>query len=57
MTRPDGYIVRFTVEVVYDTNAARTGYDRVGFVIRCERCGAPLADLGLMAEHAETHQP
>ena len=37
--RPDGWVVAYIVEVVFDTNASRTLYDHVGTVARCIGCG------------------
>ena len=56
--RPDGWILAYLVEVVFDTNAARTGYDHVGTFARCTGCGERL-DLAApadLARHARRHE-
>ena len=58
--RPDGWVVSYVVEVVFDTNARRTRYDHVGTVARCTGCGDWL-DVGsspaALARHARRHEP
>lgn len=57
--RPDGWIVTYLVEVVFDTNQGRTGYDHVGTVARCTSCGERLHLSGspaLLAGHARRHE-
>ncbi len=57
--RPDGWVVTFVVEVVFDTNASRTGYDHVGTVVRCTGCGERLdaSSPAVVARHARRHEP
>ena len=58
--RPDGWIVTYVVEVVFDTNASRTGYDHVGTVSRCTGCGERLDVAGspaALVRHARRHEP
>ena len=57
--RPDGWIVTYVVDVLFDTNQSRTGYDHVGTDARCTCCGE-LVDLHgsptVLARHARRHE-
>lgn len=57
--RPDGWIVTYVVEVVFDTNVSRTRYDHVGTVSRCTGCGERLDAAGpaALVRHARRHEP
>lgn len=57
--RPDGWLITYVVEVVFDTNARRTGYDHVGTVVRCTGCGERLdgSSPAALARHARRHEP
>ena len=58
--RPDGWIVTYVVEVVFDTNASRTRYDHVGTVARCTGCGERLnaaSSPAAFVRHARRHGP
>ncbi len=57
--RPDGWVLTYVVEVVFDTNASRTRYDHVGTVARCTGCGEWLdaASPTALARHARRHEP
>lgn len=58
--RPDGWIVTYVVEVVFDTNASRTRYDHVGTVARCTSCDERLdaaSSPAALARHARLHEP
>ena len=58
--RPDGWIVTYVVEVVFDTNASRTRYDHVGTVSRCTGCGERLdvdSSPAALVRHARRHDP
>ncbi|MGH9095273.1 MAG: hypothetical protein ACRDXE_08945 [Acidimicrobiales bacterium] len=59
--RPDGWIVTYLVEVVFDTDNARTRYDAVGTRACCTSCGEHLDLLGSRAAelvgHARAHEP
>lgn len=60
LQRPDGWIVTYVVEVVFDTNASRTRYDHVGTVARCTACGERLDAASFpaaLARHARSHAP
>jgi hypothetical protein len=58
-----GFIAHFTVELVYDENAAGDGHDLVGIGVRCHQCGEredafsgwDLFDS--LKAHARTHTP
>lgn len=58
--RLDGYVVGFSVEVVFDTSSARNGYDFVGTHISCGHCRQPVEasrDLNRqLANHARSHE-
>lgn len=57
--RPDGWIAAFVVEVVFDTNLARTDYDHVGTDTRCSVCGERLnldGSLSVLVRHARSHE-
>ena len=58
--RPQGWIVTYVVEVVFDTNARRTRYDHVGTVARCTGCGERLdaaSSPAALVRHARRHEP
>jgi hypothetical protein len=58
--RPDGWIVTYVVEVVFDTNVSRTRYDHVGTVSRCTGCGERIDAASFPAallRHARLHDP
>ena len=57
--RPDGWVLTYVVEVVFDTNASRTRYDHVGTVASCTGCGEWLdaASPAALARHARSHEP
>jgi hypothetical protein len=58
--RPDGWVVAYIVEVVFDTNASRTRYDHVGTVARCIGCGArqdAASSPAALVHHARRHEP
>lgn len=57
--RPDGWIVTYVVEVVFDTNVSRTRYDHVGTVSRCTGCGERIdaASPAALVGHARLHEP
>lgn len=58
--RPDGWVVTYVVEVVFDTNMSRTRYDHVGTVARCSGCGEQLdtaSSPAALARHARRHEP
>ena len=58
--RPDGWVVAYLVEVVFDTNASRTRYDHVGTVARCTACGEGLdaaSSPAALVHHARRHEP
>jgi len=58
--RPDGWIVTYVVEVVFDTSASRTRYDHVGTVARCTGCGERLdaaSSPAALVRHARRHEP
>lgn len=58
--RPDGWIVTYVVEVVFDTNMSRTRYDHVGTVARCTGCGERLdaaSSPAALVRHARLHEP
>lgn len=58
--RPDGWVVAYIVEVVFDTNASRTRYDYVGTVARCIGCDARLdaaSSPDALVHHARRHEP
>jgi hypothetical protein len=58
--RPDGWIVTYVVEVVFDTNMSRTRYDHVGTVARCTGCGERIDAVSsptALVRHACLHEP
>ena len=57
--RPDGWIVTYVVEVVFDTNVSRTRYDHVGTVARCTGCGERIdaSSPAALVRHARSHEP
>ena len=56
--RRDGWIVAYRVEVVFDTDNARTRYDHVGTVVHCTCCAEQLAygSASELARHARRHE-
>lgn len=58
--RPDGWIVTYVVEIVFDTSRSRTRYDHVGSVARCTGCGERLdaaSSPAALVRHARLHEP
>jgi hypothetical protein len=56
--RPDGFIVRFTVEMMFDRNNARTAYDLVAQRVVCQECGGTVkVTVPALRKHAHTHEP
>lgn len=56
--RRDGWAVSYQVDVVFDTNLARTRYDHVGTLARCGCCGERLDGRSAdeLARHARRHE-
>lgn len=55
--RADNFAVHYRVTLLYDTDNARSQYNLVGMDIVCQ-CGARLADLNRLAQHARSdHEP
>lgn len=54
MTRRDGWLVTYRVEILFDTDNDRTRYDHVGTTASCACCGERL-DLHRSAEPLVTH--
>jgi hypothetical protein len=57
--RRDGWLVSYTVDVVFDTDRARTRYDHVGALAHCSCCGETLdlrGDFGPLEHHARRHE-
>lgn len=54
MTRRDGWLVTYRVEIVFDTDNDRARYDHVGTTASCACCGERL-DLHGSAEPLVTH--
>ena len=58
MTRRDGWLVTYRVEIVFDTDNDRTRYDHVGTTASCACCGECLALPGSsepLVTHAKAH--
>ena len=59
MTRRDGWLVTYRVEIVFDTDNDRTLYDHVGTTASCACCGERLDLHGsaeLLVTHAKAHE-
>lgn len=59
MTRRDGWLVTYRVEIVFDTDNDRTRYDHVGTTASCACCGERLALHGSsepLVTHAKAHE-
>ncbi len=57
--RRDGWVLTYSVEVLFDTDNARTRYDHVGTVARCTCCGESFLlhrSNGELARHARRHE-
>lgn len=54
MTRRDGWLVTYRVEIVFDTDNDRTRYDHVGTTASCACCGRRF-DLHRSAQPLVTH--
>ncbi len=57
--RRDGWIVTYSVEVLFDTDNSRTRYDHVGTLARCTCCGERLdlhRSTGELTRHARRHE-
>jgi hypothetical protein len=57
--RADSWIVTYHVEVLFDTDTARSRYDHVGTLARCSSCGQHLDLHGapvVLAQHARSHE-
>lgn len=58
--RRDGWIVTSKVQVLFDTNNARTRYDQVGTLAQCTCCGEDLnlarSTAAAFGGHARTHE-
>ncbi len=57
--RRDGWVVTYSVEVLFDTDNSRTRYDHVGTVAGCTCCGESFVLHRSVAEltgHARRHE-
>ena len=57
--RRDGWVVTYRVEVVFDTDTARSCFDHVATIARCSCCGDSLdlrATATVLARHARSHE-
>lgn len=59
MTRRDGWLVTYRVQVLFDTDNDRVHYDHVGTTASCSCCGARLVLHGSadpLVSHARAHE-
>jgi hypothetical protein len=57
--RRDGWLVTYSVEVLFDTDNARCRYDHVGTLARCTCCGESFdlhRSTGDLIRHARRHE-
>ncbi len=57
--RRDGWVLTYSVEVLFDTDIARSRYDHVGTVARCTCCGESFVlhrSARELARHARGHE-